>query len=342
LALDLTPSLTVAVAAAAVTGAASVWVAFLNGRMNRRNDAERAEADRILAMIQTGGVPDARKNLKFLLDAGLIANPERAGRIEAWLAANPGEAPVLPVAGRPYDFDLTSDLDPDLARVIGANLDDYIRYLGKVGFDRPTPRPKVAVNRNQVAKQGSYSSYDAQEERIDIDLSLASIPDVVRREYSHPRLQAQRPADESLHNPWLYILESDLADYFVCSFADRPGFAQEAAAIPGWGAEIPRDLAGPSDFATLEPAATVVYGRLEVWGRAFWAVRDALGRDGADHLVAAAWKEMPKAENNSEVAQGFLAALLGSARRDFAPDVADRVEAIFVERGFPRPPAERP
>jgi hypothetical protein len=81
--------LIVAILAAAIAGIGNAGVAALNGWLqrdleNRKRDAERAleenkaESTRILEMIKTGDTEAAAKNLAFLLDTGLVAEPSRA------------------------------------------------------------------------------------------------------------------------------------------------------------------------------------------------------------------------------------------------------------------------
>jgi hypothetical protein len=97
--------LIVAIMAATIAGVANALVAIVNGRLQRQLEDGRAEQTRVLEMIKTGDADKAAGNLQFLLDAGLIADPERTARIREFLKGrSPGSGPALPgqITGDPY------------------------------------------------------------------------------------------------------------------------------------------------------------------------------------------------------------------------------------------------
>jgi len=95
-----------AAAIAALGNAAAIW---LTGRsqhdlettkaeQTRVLEESKAEAARILEMIKTGDPEKAADNIKFLVDAGLISDPDRRKNIQNFLAHRPaGKGPALPV-----------------------------------------------------------------------------------------------------------------------------------------------------------------------------------------------------------------------------------------------------
>jgi hypothetical protein len=97
-----------AAAIAALGNAAAIW---LTGRsqhdlettkaeQTRVLEESKAEAARILEMIKTGDPEKAADNIKFLVDAGLISDPDRRKNIQNFLAHRPaGKGPALPVGG---------------------------------------------------------------------------------------------------------------------------------------------------------------------------------------------------------------------------------------------------
>jgi hypothetical protein len=108
-----------AVLAAAFAAGGNAVVAVINGNLQRSADERRANADnslqamkgteerqieegkaeaaRILEMIKTADPDKAAVNLAFLLDAGLIADPDRKKNLAAFLRNRlPGEGPTLP------------------------------------------------------------------------------------------------------------------------------------------------------------------------------------------------------------------------------------------------------
>lgn len=89
--------LVVAIFAAAVAAGGNAVASLVNGTSERRLEATRSEQARILEMIKTGDPDKAAQNLSFLLDAGLITEPDMERRLRASLASRkPGAGPVLP------------------------------------------------------------------------------------------------------------------------------------------------------------------------------------------------------------------------------------------------------
>jgi hypothetical protein len=88
----------VSVAAAGVVGNAGV--AWWNSRGQEQLEKERAEGARILEVIKTNDPDRAADNLKFLLNAGLIADPKTRTSLSAYLQdRKPGTGPSLPATG---------------------------------------------------------------------------------------------------------------------------------------------------------------------------------------------------------------------------------------------------
>ncbi len=87
-----TNPLTVAVVAAALAGFSNLWLAYENNRTALALERSRAESGRILEMLKAGDPARVRENLRFLIQLGLVQDPELRGRIEAW-EANPQRAP---------------------------------------------------------------------------------------------------------------------------------------------------------------------------------------------------------------------------------------------------------
>ena len=91
--------LVVAIFTAAAAALGNAIVAYVSGYEGQALESRRAESTRILEMIKTGtGNPDkAAENLGFLVDTGLIDDPQRAAAIRHYLATRrPGSGPSLP------------------------------------------------------------------------------------------------------------------------------------------------------------------------------------------------------------------------------------------------------
>ena len=125
-----TNPLVLAVMAAALAAGGNAGVALINGILQRsleetRSDAQneletsksaavveieeaKAEATRILQVIQTNDPDKAAINLSFLLDAGLISNELRRKSLAAFLASRrPGQGPALPSSQLPGSSSIT-------------------------------------------------------------------------------------------------------------------------------------------------------------------------------------------------------------------------------------------
>lgn len=89
--------LTVAVLAGALAAAGNAGISVYNGRSQRQLEAEKAEQSRVLEMLKTNGDADqAARNLKFLLDANLISQPDFRSRLSTFLnGRRPGTGPTL-------------------------------------------------------------------------------------------------------------------------------------------------------------------------------------------------------------------------------------------------------
>jgi hypothetical protein len=178
--------------------------------------------------------------------------------------------------------------------------------------------------------------YDGKD--IFINPQFSGDVDVPRREYTQHVLSQNTLTNAGSQNQLRQHIESALADYFPCSFADRPIFGEIVAAVFNLPKPYVRNLNNSRRFDE-EPDSrgSVTLDRGEVWGGAFWEIRSVLGRDVADRLLARAWQSMawPIAEQGT--AGKFIDALLVNAG-EFASDrqVAE-VRKIFRQRRFPIP-----
>jgi hypothetical protein len=94
--------LALAIFAAAVAAAGNAVVTWLNDNAQRDLEERKAEAGRILEIVKTGDPDKAANNLQFLIETGLIVDPERLKAMKAYLATRkPGEGPVVGAAPAP-------------------------------------------------------------------------------------------------------------------------------------------------------------------------------------------------------------------------------------------------
>jgi hypothetical protein len=88
-------------------------------------------------------------------------------------------------------------------------------------------------------------------------------------------------------------LESGLADYFPASFNGDPDFGRDIWPIfeRHSGLKVPnRNLKHERAFSEVVFDASHQHSNGNIWGGAWWALRDALGQETFDTLLIAAWK----------------------------------------------------
>lgn len=95
--------LVVAVLAAAVAAGGNAVVSYVEGEQNRALEEQRAEYSRIQAMLEANDPDVAAENLDFLVQVGLVSDPDVLGGLKGYLGArSPGTGAVLAPAGAGY------------------------------------------------------------------------------------------------------------------------------------------------------------------------------------------------------------------------------------------------
>jgi len=323
--------LVVGIMAAALAGVANAAVTGINDYLQRTTEREKSEDGRILEMIKTGDTKTAANNLQFLADTGLITAPDRLKRLKDYLASHPNSGPVLPSGPDRFGFEKTPSLTGELAAALQASLNLYIAYFDQLEFSKPTTKVSVRVDTSKNMKDGWLSYYDPGANEIVIDSSIAADIDNVRREYSHYVLI--KNGHGNYDDAALWRIESSLADYFVCSFADRPEFGSKVAAVLKLSTPYLKTLDNHLIYTPI--AGSLQQGDNEalangstMWGGAFWAIRARLGQNVTDHLLATVWRAA--FATNGSADQAFAAALLKAAG-----DKATVVRAILEDRKIP-------
>lgn len=169
-----------------------------------------------------------------------------------------------------------------------------------------------------------------------IDPRLAGDVDAPRREYTHHVLYSKNRLGVSDQNQPMQQIESALADYFPCSFSDRPSFGEIVAAVMNLGPYL-RNLNNSRKFDETPELGGEVHERGEIWGGAFWELRSLLGRDLADRLLARAWQSMAWPIAERDTARKFIDAVLLNAREIASDRQVAAISATFRKRGFPTP-----
>jgi hypothetical protein len=334
--------LVVAIFAAAVAAGGNAVVAVVNGSLQRdlessKRDAEivlensKAESTRILEMIKTGDTEKAAGNLEFLLKSGLIVEPMRAAKLTAFLAdRKPGAGPSLPASNSRIAFEATDLLTETIQANLQKQLDSYIAYLGKIGFSNLTER--VIIKVDKFPTPTAY--YDPSAKNIVLDIKMVADPHVAMREYNHHVLLTNHRIKQPFSQ--YAAIESGLADYFASSFLNNPRVGEIAAKNLNLNRAYIRNLANERKFGQFKSIGNemeIPYEGAEIWGGAFWEIRDKVGRDVADPVFVAAWITVSNEE--SLVAADFVKAVVSTAESKGDARVVDIVQSVLRTREFP-------
>lgn len=321
--------LVVAIMAAAAAAGGNAVVAVINGTQQVTLENSKAESTRILEMIKTGSQNDAAQNLAFLLQSGLIGDPDRRTKIEQFLKdRKPGAGPALPAAGGRLLFEPSESLTEELQKNLDKRMQDYLAYLDKLGF---AIGDQVSIRVEQMPAPNAYYSNKV----IVIDSRLANDPAVALREYGHHVLTSK--LDEAWTGHFAAI-ESGVADYLACSFLNNSRLGESVARVFKMKTSFLRDLDNNKRFSeliALKEDAMINVGT-EVWGGALWAIRVAVGRDLADTIIASAWRATSWPAADSAKPLAFASALIAGARAK-AEQHGQQVTSILEARGFPVP-----
>jgi hypothetical protein len=170
-----------------------------------------------------------------------------------------------------------------------------------------------------------------------IDPRLTGDVDAPRRQYTHHVLYSKNALDVGSQSQPMQQIESGLADYFPCSFADRSYFGEIVAAVMNLGRPYTRNLNNSRKFDETPELEGLPQDRGEIWGGAFWHLRSVLGRDLADRLLVRAWQSMAWPIAERETARKFIDALLVNAGEIGSDRQVAEIRKIFRQRGFPIP-----
>jgi uncharacterized membrane-anchored protein YhcB (DUF1043 family) len=222
------------------------------------------------------------------------------------------------VIGEKLGFTSTSKISTEArARLEGAfiKFQDYLKGLGYRGTTG-----SLGIDIRERMEVAMISYYDADKRMTVIDSKYITDTAVVYREYMHHVLFSPgMPKDpESIY---YYALESALAWYFPCSFIGDPRPATHATA---W------DLSKKRPFSELRPdfGSALVDGT-EIWGSAFWELRQVLGQSAADKLLFETWFKLQAQETKADRGASFVRKLYEADKLHEA-----QIRAVFVQRGL--------
>lgn len=201
-------------------------------------------------------------------------------------------------------------------------LEDFKEYLGRLGFRSTTESIRVEID----PKFDSTPHFDPSRNTIFCGPKSIQDNDMVARHYVHSLLKQY----------WILAeLESGLADYLVCSFGDDPKFGEVYIKLITPHGEPPdciRNLKNSRLFSDL-PEESGPQDAGEVWGGAFWEIRELLGKSKADQLIARTILSLTPNVGGPEEENGFVRTLAGEAKRVLDETESQRILSVFRNRG---------
>lgn len=226
-----------------------------------------------------------------------------------------------------------------------ALFDKYFDYLDRIAFSPTKQRVSVKVVKDISAgsfprvfkdsSAGSFPNAYYANNTIFIDHRLADDPSVPLREYNHHLLNAS--AGSKAWSGHYAALEFGLADYFSCSFLNNPRLGEKAANFfKELGRPYIRNLDNDRQFTELAKTTSPEYPYLgaEIWGGAFWEMRERLSRNVADGLLASVWLNFSFPDRDEDIPAAFVKAALAQAMKS-DKRFYDILLASFRQRKFP-------
>jgi hypothetical protein len=215
----------------------------------------------------------------------------------------------------------SASLTPALEEKLQTSLSKFYEYLITLGFETGESPPTLALSSDMPG----VAYYDRNQNVMFIGESMAENSYVCLRTYAEYALisTAPEPAENWAHN--YLVVESGLANYFPCSFADD---ASLGASLGVYNLEDGRKFTEDLTEPVLPQTAGVV------WASAFWDIRKRLQKEVTDRLLLSAWKTQSLADLRSDDPKSFLRALMNEARHSIDSVAVDTIRSVFQRRGL--------
>src|SRR4051794_5374804 len=222
---------------------------------------------------------------------------------------------------------------------------DFIAYLDRLGLKREQKKISIEIVKGDDAL---YPYYNPSKTALVINQLIVGDPDVPRRAYTNHVLSAGHGVTVG---PNLKALESGLAWYLPCSFADRPIYGE----FMGRAMKLDRPIGDISQRFDYKPftgdETRYMFEGGEAWASLFWEIRTRLGQQVADALVIQAWQKTSASSGKAHdgpppsrarrtswnrAADSSFANRFDQELLDNVPEEARSViSTILKDRGFP-------
>lgn len=205
-------------------------------------------------------------------------------------------------------------LTQDLKQQLEISLNEFQRYLASLGFGRDSRMISVEITPGTLAKTSEgfgVALWLPKTRTVAVASAFAADRPSVLRQLAHAMLPDERvvPLDTSWANYW--AIESGLATYFACSFVGDPVLGGQASEA-GKRLFPPQDLRKERKFSEIIPSdwGSVQNDGGQVWGGAFWQIRELTSQSQADRAIALAWRDLLSQKPENARAFGVFGTLL--------------------------------
>jgi hypothetical protein len=227
-----------------------------------------------------------------------------------------------------FSFVPSSALTPDLQKDLETSLGNFKAYLTKLGFEAPSETISVKISQGTTFDGQWVVQWNPNTHSIKVASAFANDEVSVLRQLAHALLNISENASPDYH-----AVESGVATYFPCSFTGDPMMGDKASAA-GKALMPPQDLRKHRNFSEIRLGdwASVQNDGSEIWGGALWEVRQLLGRDAADQLVAGIWQSFSPSKGAAYAS--FANKLLANSRSIEGGKYTEQIRKILDDRGL--------
>ena len=280
---------------------------------NRLNEAQTEASKLQQAAVKLKADGDALTQKYQELQTQFSSNAALAEQLKTLSAK-------VDVIGEKLGFTPTSKISSEGKKRLEDAFKKFQDYLKGLGYRALSGSLSIDIREQMLA--GTVAYYDPDKRMMVIDSKYATDSSVINREYMHHVLYPSNIPNEPEKDLAPYsAIESGLAWYFPCSFAGNPN---PSPASTSW------DLTKKRPFSELHPTlASAITDGTEIWGAAFWELRNKLGQAATDKLLYDAWFKTRIEDLKTSGNAGFARKLT-----ELDPAHQAEIRAVFTQRGL--------
>jgi hypothetical protein len=273
------------------------------------------------------------------------SNNFQMAKLTAWwnnkpYRRSPERAILAPDRPQQTQFEDADAIAPYDERRITLTLDRFRAYISRLGFTATSASVKIRKLKDLNA------FYDPDTKELRIASELTRDKDVLLHAYM------QYILSEGGKRFWGELTLGGLADYFVCSFKGDPVIGERLVEVSNkksksYNKPYLRNLNNQLRFDKLEDLSSHSDHAIgEVWGGAFWELRENMGRDEkhnhrADVLLLKSWQDFKLPPPNDVAREAFLSQLLEADKELYKGRDTAKILGVFERRGLhPELPAD--